>query len=90
MTSKIESPSKGNLRAIIEILAAEGRQPVEIYTIPKIVCGDYNNLGPGRVPKKGVSIRQLETALKNKRIIKVKKLPQCRSYSFHYIQFWLP
>ncbi|KAF7272417.1 hypothetical protein GWI33_014804 [Rhynchophorus ferrugineus] len=40
MAFVIENPSKGTLRAVIQFLAAEGRQPKEIYKSMKDVYGD--------------------------------------------------
>ena len=38
----IQNPSKDNLRAVIQFLAAEECQPMEIYTRMKAVYGDYS------------------------------------------------
>ena len=38
----IENPSKDNLHPVIQFLATEGRQPMEIYTRIKAVYGDYS------------------------------------------------
>ena len=45
----IENPSKDNLLAVIQFLAAEGRQPMEIYTRMKAVYGDYSYSHPAVV-----------------------------------------